>query len=437
MVNSTLYDSEDENQINVSESFQSAPEKFSEKIQTLGERTKYPVTAILTELSNRILLDAQIDDIYQKYKDPLQFQVDGLQNKVNLLKGDKELSRNTINYLTQFSLDANSNLPIDKDQLITDHKQKVCALEKKESAYINELSKLQLLQMQRDRLVTGDPHSNALPLKGAFQLIPKRLSETFCDYCREKLPKTFGRLNNIKIQEYFLDLRNYLQDPNQNLQNDEYDQICSEILGKQPKVIGTQSIKQYSSTFLEAVTSKLGKYNENDLNEYIRLNQIDPKNAEEVEKELNNHIKKSLGIIYELTEKTAHYSLDPKYLKAISGIDNLLAQTRLYYKIHRDINKNTLVLGGDGQRNYPPGLNTNAKIFSSGANALLLGELGSYKDITEDNLHTLKNHGMRNTSSTEKSAEFRSLMQIEALRSPASILANNMFFIFLTLTTNL
>lgn len=76
LVNSTLYDSDDENQIKVSEDFYLKPKKFAQKIETLGKIQDAPITAILTELGNRILLDNQADDTYQKLKDPLQFQID-------------------------------------------------------------------------------------------------------------------------------------------------------------------------------------------------------------------------------------------------------------------------------------------------------------------------------------------------------------------------
>jgi hypothetical protein len=402
LVNSTLYDSDDENQIKVSEDFYLKPKKFAQKIETLGKIQDAPITAILTELGNRILLDNQADDTYQKLKDPLQFQIDRLQKKINYLEADKGLTVNTVELLNASSLNPDSNPKVDKNQLIVQSNQKIFDLKKKIKAYTGNLSNLKSLQRKRDNLVAGDLKKNAPPLKGAFPFIPKKLSETFCDNCREKLPKTFGSLNNIKIQEYFLDLRNYLQDHKKNLQKPEYDEMCVKIFEKTVKVNKNSRKYLRTSEFVEMVTSKLGKYDENDLNEYIRLNQIDSKNHEEIEKKLNDHIRNCLEEIYTLTEKTAHYSLDPKYLKAIDKIDNILVQTRLYYKIHRDINKNTLVLGGAGKRNYPPGLNTTAKIFSSGANSLLLGELGSYKDITEDNLYTLKNHGMKNTSSTEK-----------------------------------
>lgn len=264
------------------------------------------------------------------------------------------------------------------------------------------------------------------------------MSETFCENCREKLPNIFKDLDNIEIQKYFLDLRNYLQDSKQSLRQKQYDEICEKIFEK--PLESSKNTKKYnkSSGFLDAVISKLGKYDENDLNEYLKLNQLSLKDFKEIREKLNNYITNNLEKIYELTEKTAHYSLDPKYLKTIAEIKgNVLAQTRLYYKIHRDVNKNTLILGDEGRRNYPPGLNTTATIFSTGSNSLFLGELGSYKDITERNLHTLKNYHMKSTSFAEKGAEFHSLMQIEALRSTASILANSMFFIFLNLEANL
>lgn len=131
MVNSTLCDSDDENQINIRKDFRLDPKTFTQRIQTLGKTTSYPVTAILTELDNRILLDEQIDNIYQQYKDPLQFQINRFQNKINFLKSEKELTKNTINYLEGSSLNPNSNFKADKGQLITQHQQKILDLKAK------------------------------------------------------------------------------------------------------------------------------------------------------------------------------------------------------------------------------------------------------------------------------------------------------------------
>ena len=151
MVNSTLYDSDDENQINVSKDFYSNPGKFAKKIQTQGQIEDYPVTAILTELSSRILLDDPTDKAYRKLKDPLQFQIDRLQKKINYLEADKGLTVNTVELLNASSLNPDSNPKVDKNQLIAQSNQKILDLEKKINVYRGKLSDLQSLQLKRDR----------------------------------------------------------------------------------------------------------------------------------------------------------------------------------------------------------------------------------------------------------------------------------------------
>lgn len=441
---------------------------LQEGYNVLSGDNLYPVSYILTDISNRLLLSDEVTEKYQKIKDPLQFRVNILKKRMftnkNASIGVASFNANIKNNLDRIEI--LQNIQDERIQLLLTSEQKTLDVAKKDrtewvkenfseeeiqqnpeeslvyqvyqeyqdanKVIEHELETISALKKERDELNKT--------FKGAFPFIPKQLTPTFI----EKYNKTLSvNLEDKNIIKNLIEIRDNLE-KGKNL--GDIDKLC-ELLGV--KIEKTKK-QEYKTATKKSVRTKLdnliGRGSSNyDIKEYIRLNNqkllqdTEFKLAQEskdkdsvithIRDKINDCITKNAKDIYKILKESEKYFTNSDYLEKL-GKQDFLVQVRAYKKLNRDIEKNILLSGDYGQRNVPPGLNTTVNITAGGSSSLFMGEFGSYSDIGVSNFETLKNYKnfILESKIQEKEKEFKSLLQIEAIRNSSALLTNAMFF---------
>lgn len=421
---STVYDSDDEQQKSVEQGFVGNSSLFIDKLtdNLSKDSTSYPATSFLTEIGNRVFLNEEIDKQYQKLKDPLTWKKNELEEKIVLIEA------------AQLAFDNNLIQDSNKQQIISKQLKNLQPLK-------DELKKLESLIKRRNQLFEGP--GDGLTLKGAFPLIPRKLSEASLEDYRKNLPDVFKGKTDIKIQEYFIDLQKYLNDPSKRKAQEDYTNVLKHILPDEKNLIVRGD--KYSAACANKVNNLLHLATKEEKGEYLRLNahtiqerykkdvnKMTEKETDSYIKNTKKYIRDNLEDIYDVITETKSYSLDHEYLGALEKLDNFVLEARLYRKIRRDEIKNTLVINNEGGQgvNIPPGNSTHMTIERGGSARTEVTRLGSYKVIAgrEDNLPIIERYA-EHSSDLQRNGdkEFRALMQLESMRSPAALIANEMF----------
>ena len=404
---SSVYDSSDEGQSEVENRF-IANKNYINELYRNAKDTLYPFSYILTDISNRLLFSKDVTEKYNKIKDPLQFKINNLKKHECIYNdaacGAKSLNINIKNRekliadLKKLGSSSNGIKIIVEEQEIELEKDKKARkewVEKNKKCFNNSgnspeeivetvsnlyqqkskddlrtIEKIEILQKARDEL--------NIILKGAFPFRINKLSPKFIENYNKNLDKND---NEKVVVEALTKLRNQLDFDKVIQKSDDLDKICK-LFGI--KIVYDKKMTRYldstKKSLLNNIESVIGRApNDDDVNEYIRLNYNKLNQDQEfiqlkgsssgliryIKEKVNHDIAINSEEIYKISKQTAKYTTDPDYLQELakgSSKEDFLVQIRAYRKLNRDIEKNVLLAGDEGTRNVPPGGNTTVKI---------------------------------------------------------------------------
>ena len=363
---------------------------YIDHIKNSYEKENYPVSYLLTDIGNRLLLTTvkKFNDI----GDPLIFFAKKLEKDKSLYETAKlgiELKT-----LTNEDLSAINNLL--KNQDLPEEQRlalgKITQITQKYSELLSELEKdNQLSNAEIDSkindinsdlnyinlLYTNREELNA-KLINAFSFAQRHLSKTFID----KWQATFD--NHETEQEINTKLQNLLEKIGYDRLNFSVNEFRSSVI----KILNSKDDKtkaqdRYIAKTADSLKEKIEKVigrkpTENEIAKYSNSHpEMKDKNVEEITAEVRDYIATNSGKILETMQEVSRYMLHPDYLEMLRETDDFLFQTFTYRHMSRDLQKVVLVEGNAEQRNIPPGINSTIKITAGGSATVFLGELGS------------------------------------------------------------
>jgi|GEM_PF-5627950 len=377
---------------------------------------QYHATYLLLEISNNVLANIYIK---RPIEDPLTYVRRSRKQEYNIkLLAAKAL---TSDESAEDGMDGASGLYEEEMGGITSEILKVEA----------EAIKLEIAKISS---LIGDREDLNSKLLGAFPFAKRGLSKTFIEKYNKRLASTSSEdeiisslmsiraLKQLPVSEKVVKFLNLFDIEGKTIQD------------------GSRYLQKTHAALSHKIDNMIGrKVTDEDVSYYRKVHRRDLEGRgmqrlsdAELEAEVRQYISANSERIKVTMDGIAKYMFHPEYLDLLSQQD-FLTQVICYRKILRDLQKTLLVDGSADQRNVPPGINTTIKYTYAGSSTILLGELGSYEDMSQAHLATLRNYGnyFQNPivfPAVEKEEEFKALQQIEAIRNPAHILMQAMFF---------
>lgn len=406
------------------------PSFYIQHLQDSCAKGDYLASYILTDIGNRLLLTKL--SRYSEIGDPLAFMLQKLYDDKTLYESAKLGSITATHLNTIQQLANNESL----DKIIRKELQSMIEAQQEVETTL-ELQNIddKLLdisaQLEHINLLFENRQNLNEKLQGAFPFAQRRLTKTFTSNYQKNV-------DNVKEQEIIGNLRTTLSillDEDQHLGVNSYNDKIVKFFGVpvHKSGNGTRYLAKTTGPLKNKIEGVIGREpNQNDIIKYCKVHNIDinATNPEVIKTEVRDYITENEQNIYNTMQGVAAYMLYPDYLASLTKED-FLVQTLAYRQISRDLQKTVLVEGNAEQRNIPPGINSTIKITTGGSATLFLGELGSYKTIGENNTETLKNYKdffCNGYSAVEKEEVFKTLHQIEAIRSSSALLTHAMFF---------
>jgi len=455
--------SDDDHQVELEQGYRENQDKYIGELQENSRNTEsnYRVSHILADISNRLLSSVEVTEKYKKIKDPLEFKLEALNKQITLgsffvdnYKTDQAdnkaiqeqlayLQQQTENFvaqsertpeLSEFLLSQKE----ENDKRINKLEKDILAIEDKQRLKTELESTLSALKEEYDFLETIYTKRNELAqtLKGAFPFIPRKLTLTFIENYNEIKGGTY-EYGYEEILEELDEFRKTI-DKGGNISPDSIKVHCA-ILGIKEEFKDDKE-SEYTPKMLSKISQKInritcGEVAPSNKKQYLRLHGLaSSKKAEQIAalQELKEYIDENLSHIHETIRQTAQYATDTEYLKMLDKQD-FLTQVRVYRKLNRDIQKNTLIEGSEGIINVPPGYNTTTTLKPSGnANFRFGGDFsGKYSEFGQKFFATLQNYKnvfVYGMNPKEKEYELPTILQVEAIRSTISLLTSAMFF---------
>jgi len=410
---------------------------YAENLENACSDYKFAASYILTDIGNKLLLTASTR--YEEIGDPLDFIIKKLQNDLSLYGAAK------LGLITPEHLNIIRKLVVTEglDDNAREALQGVVQVQEKLTNILEVQGIENKLVVINEELIhvkglSGTRQELNKMLQAAFPFAERRLSQTF-------IKKYQDGIRNISEDQIIEDLRIFYTQisSQQGLTTSFYlpnnPEITSEKMLEFFDVeVNMQKRKGSTHKYLKKTTDDLAKEIEkiigrdptdSEVLRYCKVHDVDT-NIQEITNTVRGYIAEHSDEIRNTMQGIAKYMQHPDYLASLRSED-FLVQILAYRQLSRDLQKTVLVEGNAEQRNIPPGINSTIKITTGGSATLFLGELGSYKNIGKNNTETLRHYKdfyCYDAEPIEKEDVFKSLHQIEAIRSSSALVTHAMFF---------